>query len=208
MMCLGEVVAGRKEANIVSVADDHAIGPTTVDDWLAREHPTDGSRLELILGYLHVTPPPTGQHQRAAFVLARVIEDALQEGGRTDLHVVLGVGVEISTPWRTALIPDVVVLNTKPVGVRFLPENLVLAVEVWSPSDTRTERDTKAAAYASANVPYFWVANQDRIGSFTLVTHVLKDRQYEEDLTARPGSTATVNAAPVPITFDPAILHP
>src|SRR6476469_1156751 len=61
---------------------------------------------------------------------------------------------------------------------------------------------------ASGNVPYFWEVNEDRLGSLTLVTHVLKDGQYVEDLTARPGTTVTINAAPVPVAFDPAILHP
>jgi Uma2 family endonuclease len=191
----------------VSVAFEHPIGPTTVDDWLAREHPADGSRLELIFGYLHVSPPPTGQHQRAAFVLGRVIEDALRAGGRTDLHVVLGVGVEISTPWRTALIPDVVVLNTRPVGARFLPENLVLAVEIWSPSNTRTERDTKAAAYAGAEVPYFWTVNQDRVGAMTVTAYELVDGEYVEQTTAAPGGPTTIKAAPVPVELDTARLH-
>jgi Uma2 family endonuclease len=198
----------RTEASIVSVAYQHPLGPTTVDDWLAREHPTDGSRLELILGYLHVSPPPSGQRQRAAFVLARVVEDALLAGGRTDLHVVLGVGVEISTPWRTALIPDVVVLNTKPVGTRFQPENLVLAVEIWSPGNTRAERETKASAYAGADVPYFWVVNQDRVNAMTVTAYRLTDRKYVEEVTAEPGVLTTINAAPVPVTFDPARLHP
>lgn len=109
---------------------------------------------------------------------------------------------------RTALIPDVVVLDTKPLATCFHAENLVLAVEIWSPSNTRAERDTKTAVYAGANVPYFWEIYKDRLGSLTLVTHVLKDGQYVEDLTAKPGTTVTVNAAPVPVTFDPAILHP
>jgi Uma2 family endonuclease len=192
----------------VSVAFEHPIGPTTVDDWLTQEHPADGSRLELILGYLHVNPPPSGQHQRTAFVLARAVEDALMEGGRTDLHVVLGVGVEISTPWRTALIPDVVVLNTKPVGVRFQPDNLVLAVEIWSPGNTRAERETKAGAYAGAEVPYFWAVNQDRVGAMTVTAYQLKDGTYVDETTAAPGVVTTINAAPVPVTVDSATLHP
>jgi len=81
-------------------------------------------------------------------------------------------------------------------------------VEIWSPGNTRAERDTKAAVYANASVPYFWEVYEDRIGALTLITHVLKDGQYVEDLTARPGTTATINAAPVPVTFDPAVLHP
>jgi Uma2 family endonuclease len=188
----------------MSAALEHPIGPTTVEDWLAQEHPADGSRLELILGYLHVSPPPSGQHQRAAFRLARAIEDAVHDAGRDDLHVVPGVGVKISTAWRTALVPDVVVLNTKPIGVAFKPEDVVLAVEIWSPGNTRTERDTKMAAYAGAGVPYFWAVDPE--GAVT--THWLKDGRYVEEMVVRPGSTVTTVAAPVSVTFDPAQLRP
>lgn len=31
----------------------HPLGPKTVQDWLAEEQPSDGSRLELILGHPH-----------------------------------------------------------------------------------------------------------------------------------------------------------
>lgn len=192
----------------MSVAYEHPIGPNTVDEWLAGEHPTDGSRLELIFGYLHVSPAPSGQHQYAGDELRAVLRDALQKAGRTDLYAVTGVGVQISAGMRTALIPDVVVLNTKPLATCFDADDLELAVEIWSPGNTRAERETKAAVYAGAGVPYFWEISQDWIGSLTLVTHVLKDGQYVKDLTAGPGATVTVNAAPVPVTIDPAVLHP
>jgi Uma2 family endonuclease len=192
----------------VSVAYEHPIGPTTVDDWLALDHPTDGKRLELIFGYLHVSPAPSGRHQYTGDESRAVLRDALRQGGRMDLYAITGVGVRISTSLRTAFIPDVVVLNTKPLATCFQVEDLELAVEVWSPGNSRAERETKKAVYASGNVPYFWEVNEDRLGSLTLVTHVLKDGQYVEDLTARPGTTVTINAAPVPVAFDPAILHP
>lgn len=182
----------------------HYIGPTTVEDWLTRDHPTDGSRLELTFGYLHTSPPSTGQHQYAGSQLRTVLAEALRQSGRTDLYAITGVGVGISTGMRTAFIPDVVVSNTKPLDTYFDAGDLELAVEIWSPSNTRAERDTKAAAYGGAKVPYFWEISED----LTLVTHILKDGQYVEDLTARPGETVTINAAPVPVTFDPAILHP
>lgn len=192
----------------MSVAYEHPIGPTTVDDWLAQDHPADGSRLELIFGYLHVSPAPSGRHQYAGDLLQNVLFDALRKAGRTDLYAVTGVSVRISASLRTALIPDVVILNTKPLATCFQSGDLELAVEIWSPGNTRAERDTKAAVYANANVPYFWEVTEDRIGALTLTTHVLKDGQYVEDLTARPGTTVTINAAPVPVTFDPAVLHP
>jgi hypothetical protein len=54
----------------------------------------------------------------------------------------------------TVLIPDVAVLNTRPVGTSFRAEDLLLAVDVWSPGNARSERDTKIAADAGAGVPF------------------------------------------------------
>jgi Uma2 family endonuclease len=193
----------------VSAALEHPIGPTTVEEWLARAHPSDGSRLELIYGYLHVSPPPSGQHQHAGDELRAVLKNALRDARRTDLYPVTGVGVKISTPWRTALIPDLVVLNTRPVAVAFEPGDLALVVETWSPGNSRTERETKMSAYAGAGVPFFWAVNQDRIGGSTVTAYYLEAGKYIEELTARPGTTVTVKAAaPVPVTFDPADLDP
>ena len=192
----------------MSAALEHPIGPTTVADWLAQEHPSDGSRLELIWGYLHVTPPRTGQHQSATFKLARIIEDALTDNARLDLHVVPGVGIKISTAWRTGLIPDIAVLNTRPVGASFEAEHLVLVVEIWSPGNSRSDRESKTAGYAGAGVPYFWTLNQDRAGAPSLTTYRLENGRYIQELTAGPGSKVTVTAAPVPVTFDPADLLP
>ncbi|WP_223198979.1 Uma2 family endonuclease [Solihabitans fulvus] len=192
----------------MSAALQHPIGPNTVEDWLTAEHPSDGSRLELIWGYFHVSPAPSGQHQHAGFALARLIFDAVRDAKRTDLHVVPAVGVEISSAMRTALIPDVVVLDTKPVGVSFHARNVVLAAEIWSPGNTRSERETKVAAYATAGVPFFWAVDQDRIGTASVTAYRLERGRYVEDTVARPGRTTTITAAPVPVAVDPAELCP
>ncbi|WP_260192651.1 Uma2 family endonuclease [Actinophytocola gossypii] len=120
---------------------DHYIGPNTVDDWFARDHPTDGSRLELVYGHLHTSPPPSGQHQYAVDELRLVLKHALRDAGRSDLYAVSGVGVRISTGWRTALIPDVAVLNTRPGGTSIGPDDLELVVEIWSPGHARRPGD-------------------------------------------------------------------
>ena len=193
----------------MSTALERPIGPTTVDEWLTMDHPSDGSRLELIYGYLHVSPAPSGLHQYAVAEVRSVLKDAVQTARRKDLYVVPGVGIKISTPRRTALIPDVVVLSTRPAGLAFEARDLVLAVEVWSPGNKRAERETKVAEYAGAGVPFFWGVKQDRFGSCTVTAYYLEDGQYVEELTAKPGTTVTVKkAAPVPVTFDPADLDP
>jgi Uma2 family endonuclease len=129
-----------------------------VDDWLVADQPVDGSHLELILGYLYMTPAPGGPHQHAAFEIACALREALRKAGRHDLRVLPGIAVKLSTPLRTGVIPDVAVVDVDIDHVAFEPENLLLAVEVWSTGNTREERDTKIAAYANAGIPYLWIA--------------------------------------------------
>lgn len=193
-----------QEVESVSVALDHPmIGPYTVDDWLALPPSVDGSRVELLLGHLYVNPAPSGRHQYAASRLIRPLEDALAAAGRSDLYVVPAVNVRISTPWRTALIPDLVILDRAPVDVSFEARHLALAVEIWSPGNTRAERDTKLAAYAGAGVPYVWTIDQgDELRGMALTAYRLQDGQYTAEVTARPGETVTITTAPVPVALD------
>jgi Uma2 family endonuclease len=188
----------------VSAALQHPmIGPYTVEDWLALDPPVDGSRLELIFGYLHVTPAPSGEHQTVAFNLAVVVRDALRKAERRDLHVVPAVNVQISTAWRTVLIPDVVILDRKPIGVSFPAEALELAVEVWSPGNPRAERETKMAGYADAGVPFVWTVDQgDQLRGLTLTAHRLENGQYVVENVLQGGGPATITAAPIPVTLD------
>jgi Uma2 family endonuclease len=186
----------------------HPVGPFTIEDWHALTPRPDGSRLELIWGHFHVTPPPSGQHQYAVHRLCRVIEDALLEAGVRGTYVVPGVGVEISTERRQAFIPDVSVLDVRPVGKTFHPDHLMLAIEVISPGNNRQEQEDKLSGYAAAGVQYYWIVRQIGIGAVTVTAYQLKGDRYVEEVTAAPGSTVTITAAPVPVTFDPAALHP
>jgi Uma2 family endonuclease len=202
------VVSRAEEEAQVSAALEHPIGQHTIDDWLAMDPPEDGSRIELIWGYIHVSPVPMGQHQAAVFQSSMLINDSIRHAGRDDLHVVPGVAVEISTPLRTGLIPDVVVLDTRPVGASFHAKNVLMAVEVWSGGNTRSERESKVAAYAVAGVTHFWALSQRQFGGFSVTAYRLENGQYVEELTAQPGETVTIKAAPAPVTFDPAVLSP
>jgi Uma2 family endonuclease len=190
----------------VSAALAHSIGPDTVADWLAQETPPDGSRLELIMGYFHVVPPPHGRHQNVNAELWAVLKSALRAAGRTDLHAAIAVGVQISTPWRTAVVPDLVVLNVPVKDPSFLPEQLELVVEIWSPGNAHSERETKGAAYAGAGVLFFWAVDFDKSGAPTITAHRLVRGEYVVADVAKPGTTTTITAAPVPVTVDPADL--
>jgi Uma2 family endonuclease len=181
------------------------IGPHTIEEWLDLPSPEDGSRIELIFGHLHVTPPPSGEHQVATYRLTRLIDDAIRAAGRTDLYVVPGIGVKISSELRTALIPDVVILDRPPAGVIFPPDALITTVEVWSPGNRRAERETKMAAYAAAGVPFVWTVEQK--SELRLIAHRLDRGEYlVENIIDDTDGLKTITAAPVPITIDLASL--
>ncbi|GAB3894587.1 Uma2 family endonuclease [Kibdelosporangium lantanae] len=187
----------------MSAALRHPIGPYTVEDWLAMDPPPDGSRLELVLGYLHVTPRPSGQHQYVSSCLVQWLRAAFKAEGRRDLYVVPEVGVRISTPWRAGLIPDVVVLTRRPDGADFAAGELALVAEVWSPGNTAAERETKMAAYAGAGVPFVWTVDQGHdLAGLTLTAFRLTSGQYVVENKAQADGPTVITAAPVPVTLD------
>jgi Uma2 family endonuclease len=190
----------------VSAALAHPIGPNTIDDWLAQEPPPDGSRLELIMGYFQVVPPRHGRQQDVNAELWAAVKSALRAAGRTDLRASIGVGVQISSGWRTALVPDLVVLNVPFRDATFLAEQLELVVEIWSPGNSYGERESKKIAYAAAGVLFFWTVDFDRTGIPVITAHRLVRGEYVVTDVAKPGTATTITAAPVPVTVDPADL--
>ncbi|MGW6932821.1 Uma2 family endonuclease [Lentzea sp. NPDC054927] len=187
----------------------HPIGPHTVDEWRSADHPDDGSRLELIWGYYHVSLPPGGPHQFALGALYRALWQAAE--GNDRLHAVTGVGVEISTAIRTALIPDVALLNTLPTTTSFPASALVLAVEIWSPGNKAHERETKVAGYAIAGVPYLWTVDLNTVRrTATLRAYELVGGVYRERTPTPPedGDSHVVLPGPVDVSIDLADLVP
>lgn len=184
----------------------HPMGPHTVEDWRNAEHPDDGGRLELIWGYYHLSPPSGGPHQYATGAVYRALWDAVRAAERDDLYAVIGVGVEITSALRTALVPDVALLNTKPALVSYPPDSLMVAVEVWSPGNTREERETKVAAYAEAGVPWLWTVAFSRFGRAAVRVFELTPDGYKELDIAAEGVVPLPGPVTVPLNL--AELHP
>lgn len=180
------------------VSTFHPLGPTTVEEWLAAEQPSDGSRLELILGYLYMTPPPTGSYQYATGELFVALRGAVRAAGRSDLQVLPGVGVRISTAFRTAVIPDVAVVAAEAHHKCFESHELVLAVEVWSSGNTREERDTKIAGYAAARVPFLWIVELPDGKPAKFCGYRLGESGYRQEIHAAAGETVSA-PSPVPV---------
>lgn len=123
----------------------------TVDDLEAL--PDDGVRRELLDGVLLVSPSPTDIHQ----IIAGRLMVALEETCPVEFQVTQGVEIRINA--RRCFIPDVLVATEEAAQRRsrtYAPHEVVLAVEIVSPSSLSMDRITKPALYAAAGIPHFW----------------------------------------------------
>ena len=127
----------------------------TVDD--LDRFPRDGSRYELLEGWLIVSSFPGSAHQGLVTRLAADLYVYLDRG--TGGHVYAGGGVQQGKD--TLLIPDVLVAS--PQGRPGTEWNAIaerwLAVEVLSPSTELYDRSYKVAAYLALGVREVWLVD-------------------------------------------------
>jgi len=132
--------------------------------------PDDGYRYEVIDGNLMVSPPPSAWHQHITYLLNRLLDDAAPD----DLSVVPAAGVllETSDPTRY-LIPDLLVVRARaltPVTKNLSPSDVLLAVEVVSPSSGTHDRVTKRDVYARLGIPHYWLVESAAPGMISALT--------------------------------------
>lgn len=129
----------------------------TYEDYCAI--PDDGRRYELHDGELSVTPSPNTSHQRTIRELNKLIESHVSERG---LGEVLFAPFDVILDRSTVVQPDIVFVDSSRaalVSARAIEGPPSLAVEVLSPSSTRTDRATKLALYARFGVPHYWIVD-------------------------------------------------
>lgn len=138
----------------------------TTDDLDAM--PDDGHRRELIDGVLYMPPTPHESHQTmAAFLTVRLSTTCPAE-----LHVTQAVEIRINR--QRSLIPDVMVVDMAAARrnpAKFAPAEVVLAVEIVSPTSRAVDRVLKPALYAEAGIPHYWRIEPGR--PTVVHTHVL-----------------------------------
>lgn len=124
--------------------------------------PDDGNRYELLDGVLLVTPAPNFAHQAIATRLSYILMRELDAPAR--VHVV-GPGA-VSVPPRTQLQPDVLVVPARvPMSTRWEDHTEhYLAVEIYSPSSRRYDRDFKRDAYHALGVHEVWLIDLEDQG--------------------------------------------
>jgi Uma2 family endonuclease len=157
------------------------MGPVTLlpvrhDGWTIDDLdnlPDDGLRYELVDGTLLVSPPPTVGHNSAAFELGVLLKSALDDSWR----VVPAPGVVVDR--RNYREPDLVVLRRVALTAsRASAHDVLLAVEVMSPSSITNDRLVKPALYARAGIPHYW--RLERETEPVLITHALDGDAYRE----------------------------
>ena len=164
------------------------------DGWTVDDLPDD-VRGELVDGALLVSPPPRPRHRAVAGVLHELLVAAVGSG-----WVVLeAAGVRFDrSNYRE---PDVAVVRREALDREVLrPSDVLLAVEVMSPSSIANDRVAKPAVYAAAGIPHFWRIEPDPP---TLVRHVLDGDVYRE--VGRGGGVVGV-VEPVVVRVDVAAL--
>ena len=140
--------------------------PAPVIDWdieMLDALPDDGQRYELIDGILYVTPSPNEEHQDVALELGSRLRAYLAD---SDVGKVM---ISPSDVWRgerkrNRVQPDVYVVRRvdgKRVPYPYHLGDLLLAVEIVSPSNPLLDYQIKRDLYLREGVGEYWVINPD-----------------------------------------------
>ena len=162
----------------------------TVD--MLDELPDDGDRYELIDGALIVTPAPNDVHQLIAGELyARLL--AYLRPGAIARPLVSPADVRRADRRRNRLQPDVFVVRLRD-GLRpvypYDIGDLLLAVEVVSPSSIKTDYQRKRDLYVGAGIEY-WVVDPEARTVAVWRSGIAPGSLFTDVLSWRPGGMPT-----------------
>lgn len=138
--------------------------PATHAEWTVEmldALPDDAQRYEIIDGVLHVTPAPGLPHQLIAGHLYHGLKLYLG-GSSVGRPVISPSDIRRGDRTRNRVQPDVFVVRLadgKLPQYPFAMSDLLLAVEVPSPSDALYDYQTKRELYVANGVPEYWVLN-------------------------------------------------
>jgi Uma2 family endonuclease len=138
--------------------------PAVAGEWTAemvRALPDDGNRYEVVDGELLVTPAPTYRHQAVSRALFRLLTDYLRV---QPVAEVMYSPADIELDARTLVQPDLFVYplreGRKTRDWSDISE-LLLVIEVLSPSTARYDRHVKRRRYQRQGVPEYWIVDSD-----------------------------------------------
>jgi len=138
--------------------------PAAQTDWtvdMLDALPDDGQRYELIDGVVYVTPAPSDVHQLVVFEFARRLYDYLRPTG---LARVMQSPADVRKPdrERNRVQPDVFAVRLtdgKRPQYPFDLSDLLLTIEVESPSSLKLDYQIKRSLYLRNGIAEYWVVN-------------------------------------------------
>ena len=142
--------------------------PATINDWIVDmldDLPSDGQRYEIIDGELFVTPGPGEFHQDIAGELYALLREYLKDHG-LGKAMISPADLRRGDRTRNRVQPDVFVVELtggKRPGYPYELHDLLLAVEVASPSNPRLDYQVKRDLYLRERVGEYWVINPDAL---------------------------------------------
>lgn len=152
---------------------DHLL---SLQEWDALPEDTS-RRYELAEGVLVVAPRPSPHHQRAGARLATDLDRQLPAtlGAAPDVEVVIDASFPATVRAPDVLVTSESLLTSNPP--RIDASEVLLAIEIISPGSRVTDRITKAAEYAGAGIPYYWII--DLTSPASLTVFALVEGRYE-----------------------------
>jgi len=135
-------------------------GGWTADD-LDRLPPEAPQHIELIDGALIVVSPHRSFHSRVMLRLGSALDLAAPEGIGVEIEMAVKLGQ------RQRPEPDILAFRTSDRDndrTFYLPEEVLLVVEIVSEESAERDRETKPLKYAKAEIPHFWRVEEDDSG--------------------------------------------
>jgi Uma2 family endonuclease len=163
--------------------------PTYYTADMVRALPDDGKRYETVHGELLVTPAPRLLHQEVVMRLAVALRAYTARSG---VGHVLASPADISWGPDTLVQPDVFVVPLEEARTMDWTrlKNLLLAIEVLSPSSSRADRFIKRRLYQEVGVSLYWIVDADAATIETWSPEIAFPRVERERVSWQPAGAA------------------
>jgi Uma2 family endonuclease len=127
---------------------------------MVRALPDDGKRYETVHGELLVTPAPRLWHQE---IVARILVALRRYVGDHGCGHAFQSPADVSWGSDVLVQPDLFVADRDEARTLDWSQvkNLLLTIEVLSPSTARYDRHTKRRLYQEVGIPFYWIVDTD-----------------------------------------------
>lgn len=149
---------------------------------------TEHGYTELIEGRLLVSPSPVPDHNNAAFELGVTLRSQVPDAYEVQLDMDVDLGLAAEDEPGSSRRPDLMVVNrearkrVRAEGGLFRASDVLVVVEIVSPSSRRIDHVHKRNDYADAGIPNYWIVDIDEPISLT-ACRLTEEFGYVDDQT-------------------------